>query len=489
MMRRNAIALLGAVAAARTMLRPRQVLAAGASEAAPILSSSASVDVKSKYGLGGNNDPMDGAKIQAALDKEPVGARLVFAPGIYRTSTPLVMHKLQHIDATGAIFRGDFIDSRMDLLRVHILDAGGYRDARNLTIRGGVWFINKDKGFTGRHALEVNGLLGAYLPVLSMFVEGASFGGGTGQGIALYNEVGHSTITNNQIDSLLISRAPDANKITRNLIAGILPGVTLDLQEGAFCTTIEQNTIVCQNGALDIVNGSQVKFLNNQCEQPPVANGGVPSAHVVVRGDAYTCQGVEISGNNFGAGSYVQSSVYLFNAQDTMIDRNTFNVAKSGVDIVESPLTKWSRIGPCNLTRGARPAVSDPSQKLVIQASGVGAFGVLLDASRLALENDWTSDSFGFFKDLSGIVHFRGRLAPGKIVTGTRIGTLPIGYLPRDEIRALLPTDAGDRPAVIVVDPWDGGLHLNSAPPDMKKVYLGSFGFLSQWRTDYDPQP
>lgn len=464
MERRDALMLFGAVGG--TLFR-QPARAEGGDQRAPF------VDVAAKYGLRGGWADDDDARIQAALDHEPVGARLVFTPGLYRITHPLLMSRLQHIDATGAVFRGEFADPDLDLLRIRITDAGGNRDVRGLTLKGGAWFLSRES-FAGRHCLEVNGEVGRFLPVLGMRIEGAGFSGGSGQGLALYGEVGHSTIIGNQVDAILLSKTPDANKILGNLISGARPGVTVDLQPGAFCTAIEHNTIVCQNGALDLINGSEVKFRNNQCEQPPVQNAGEPSAHVVVRGRDYASYSVEISGNNFGAGRHLRASIYLQNARNSVVDGNTFMRSSSGIDVVESAQAKWTRIGPNNSARRERLEPNDSNRAIVVECNGVGAYGVYFEGQALGQALGWEMEDVSFFKDLSGVVRFTGRLK-AKDSAGSRIGMLPQGFRPAADLS--LPIVMGDRLAVIHVAAG-GVLSLDSVQANMP-VHLSALSFIA----------
>jgi hypothetical protein len=80
----------------RSLLADRRAVLAAGFSAVVGPAKGAGVDVAKKYGLVGNLDPRDDAKIRAAFEHEPAHAVLEFPPLQYKILAPLKMTKLPH---------------------------------------------------------------------------------------------------------------------------------------------------------------------------------------------------------------------------------------------------------------------------------------------------------------------------------------------------------------------------------------------------------
>ena len=415
--------------------------------------SSAWVDVRAKYGLKGNNDPGDGARIQLAFDREPALSTLVIARGVYRIDAPLVMTKLHHLWALGASFRGMFGTVDRDVLEIKITDAGGNLDVRKLSIFGGIWstgVLATNPTESCRHAISVTGGVGAILPIVCMNISRFNAAGGRDASIAFYDSVAHSSIDLAEIGGdngcVAFRRTPDGNKVRNSTIGGKGTGVEIDTLDGAFNTRVLDNVIVCVKEGINIINSSQYTIIGNQMEQSPTPASGSPPAMIVVRGTARTCQRGQILYNNFGGGTNAVNMIHIDNARNILIDGNTFGpVFSPGSDIVLTANAVGVRIGPSNFTRGLgtalRDAITDTSRKLIVADSGSETFGVFQGAAKFGLANGWGAvATFTGYKDLSGYVRFRGQLTPGTLTIGTLIMTLPLGMRPSENFVCILAT-------------------------------------------------
>lgn len=398
------------------------------------------------WGARGNNDPTDGERIQRALDEAPLGGNLHFPPGDFRTRQPLRLRQhLNLIGAGGTRLSGEFDPkSEVALLDVNVEDPGN-RDNRNQRIQGlrlslvsgngdGLAFRNRAPNIANIGLIIENNLIS-----------------GTKSGYAIRLEgIGthHLTVRNNQLIGGVYIASADGVIVEECLIWGDKPGVTLDLIPGAFQTRIIRNAIVTRDGALRVLNGSQVYFEHNQVEQPPRQNRSPEGAHVAIVPSRYGSRHIRIRSNNFGGGDNARLGIHAAgDCQDLLIDDNVFNLNASGVDVsLSDPAVAWTRVGPNNSARrqGVVPRRNSLGGGLSVSDRGTGSFGVKRGAGTMAPTAGWRPDTdFRFWKTLDGIVHFEGDWTAGPATVG-RIATLPSGFRPGTTARVMLIGATGD---------------------------------------------
>jgi len=407
------------------------------------------------WGVRGNNDPADGDRIQRAFDEAPLGCNLTFPPGDFRTRRPLVLRRhLNLIGAGDTRLTGEFAPASEDaLLDVNVEDPGN-RDNRNQRIQGlRMWLVSGvGDGLAFRNRAPNIANIG--LIIENNLISGS----GPGPGYAIRLEgIGthHLTIRNNQLINGVYVASADGVNVEECLIWGDKPGVTLDLIPGAFQTRILRNAIVARDGALRVLNGSQIYFEHNQVEQPPQPNRSPEGAHVAIMPRSYGARHIRIRSNNFGGGDNARLSVHVAgDCQDLLIDDNVFNITSTGVDVqLADERVAWTRIGSNNSAR--RSGVARRSRPnaggLQVTDKGVGTFGLARDAAAAAPTSDrQPSADFRFWKSLDGVVRFEGAWGLGSGEPGP-LGRLPIGFRPRATARLMLPCDDGG--AVVEIRP------------------------------------
>lgn len=434
--------IAGAAGIASAAAAPR------AAQAVPDLSGHAAVSILD-WGVRGNNDPADGERIQRALDEAPLGGNLHFPPGDFRTRQPLRLRRhLNLIGQGGTRLTGEFDPKSEDaLLDVNVEDPGN-RDNRNQRIQGlRMWLVSGlGDGLAFRNRAPNIANIG--LIIENNLISGS----GPGSGYAIRLEgIGthHLTIRNNQLINGVYVATADGVTIEECLIWGEKPGVTLDLIPGAFQTRILRNAIVARDGALRVLNGSQIYFEYNQVEQFPQPNRSPEGAHVAIVPRSYGVRHTRIRSNNFGGGDNARLAIHAAgDCQDLLIDDNVFNLTSTGVDIqLADAAVGWTRIGPNNTARqqGVARRLPANSGLLHVRDEGTGTFGVARSGSALTPLSGWRpGPEFRFWKLLDNVVRFEGTCAVGNVAAGTQIGTLPTGFRPRLPTRMILSADTGE---------------------------------------------
>jgi Pectate lyase superfamily protein len=456
-------------------------LAAAAQSTAPTLVSVA------QFGAGGHNDLADGAAIQRALDEAPLGSDLVFPPGVYRVDRQLNVSRHVNLVGQGATILGDFgRNTGADLLAVNVVD-GDHVDNRNQRIEGlNIGFVSG-----GRNTLAVTNQP-PNVANIGMLIQNNLIGtlpASTGNAVRMEGIGTHfNTIRDCQIENGIYLAGADGMTVSGCLIFGFKVAVTVDVVAGAFQTRILDNGLVARDGALRLIGGSQVYFEHNQVEQFQAygANQSARRASVWIEPSSYGARHVNIVGNNFGAGTNLQTSIFVAgDCQDLFIDHNVFNIAGGGIDItLADAAVQWTRIGPNNSLRG--PAALRPhlgrGDPLAVDDRGTGTFGVRRPGAALALARGWiASPNFGFWKTLAGEIRWQGSLA-GQARAGTVIGRLPAGFWPAAQTVLLCPLDGIAAIARIAVDE-DGTLRAES---DLAgTIALGAVAFTARLRDPY----
>lgn len=440
------------------------------------------INVRDHFGVCGNNDPGDMAKIQCALDTAPIGCRLVIPTDIYNGSVPLNMTRHMDIDFQDAIVGCTSQNPLHDVLAIDICDASPQSDSRNLTITGGALSAQGRSAISVKTThIGVNGLKITkgrhYGPKQAIYMNGLNTQFSTIEDNTLYNGV-------------FMDKCSDGNRVHRNTIFGEQTGVIIDTVPGAYKTYVGQNTITSRDGALRVVDGSQVDFERNTVEQGEGWGVNQLHASVKIEGTTRIASGIRIIGNNFGNSIAPNNPhIWLQNAEECIIDGNDFHL-RQPCDIKLDAGASYNKIG-ANRVKGIRSG--DPTSMLLISDAGVGNFGVQHSAAYLGLQNGWTASSdFMFFKDQSGVVHFRGLLIAGTVASGSVIGTMPLGFRPANQVPALLFANINGSVAMLVFT-TAGAIVCGSIPPSTNTVQssmtMDALSYYSQWKTTYQAGP
>lgn len=372
--------------------------------------------------------------VQTAFNTAPLNSVIVFPPGgRVETRAQVNMTRRLNLLGQGCRWIGQFgTNITTDLLDINITD-GDNNDCRNMQISG----FNALGFFGGgRHAIRVRSVSPSVANIgLKIFnnVIGV-LDASTGYAISLEGLGVHiNEIYGNQIENGVNLECADRTIIRENNMFGAKVAVRSALIEGAFQTTIANNCMVTRDGALLVVNGSQINFIENQVEQFASygLNQSAQQASVTVLGSTYGSRGLRFIGNNFGGGTNQRVPIALVsNCEGAIIDDNTFNLGTGLIDIdVMAASVKGTRIGRGNKFRGTR--TSDPAWPLQVNDAGEGTYNVWKAAASLALQNGWTgSAAFRFKKTLDDLLVCEGALVAGTNAGGTVVGTLPAGFRP-----------------------------------------------------------
>ena len=463
----------------------------------PILASGAVIDAKAVYGLGGDNDPGDEAKVQRAFDTAPVGCTLYFRAGVYkRAAGSWRVTRAMNIvgDGQNTVFRGDYnADDPADVLQIDVVDAGGFGDVRGMTLKGlNVSANTLGVGIGGRHAVAVGVRNPRGLTHHGLTIRGCLLGGGAADGlrVSLFDTQYTNIVECPSIDGIALSGCSDGTKIIGNLIGGgQVPGITVDVVAGAFETLILGNAIVARDGAIRIVDGSTVNIIGNQMEQAPATNR--LRALVQIVGSIRIAAANQIRFNNFGGGSNVAENLNLRNARGTVIEGNQFGIAAER----DIHLEDAGHGAPCyntlgeNWPRGPRAArslfdLTDTTRRLAISESATCRGNRGFWKPLPAMAAGWTNQSATMFLDERGFLRFDGRARGGLVESGTVIGVLPLGYRPRKD--AYVPVGTGSGPGELRFAA-SGEISVINLPG--VDIDLATVTFPADWMDDYDIGP
>ena len=413
------------------------------------------------YGALGNGTGNDAPAIQSALDAAPIGGTVFFPPGTYRVLGvgDQILTLARNVNLVGASGGGSHIradDAGADtaILKVSITSNAGMTDVRHWHMRN----LKLTHNSGGKHGVVFSG----GLPVMSSVIEGCHIGEGTNaDSHSLYLQgLAHSRISDCTFSSVWLDWA-DANLIEKCLFFGTKCAITIDSELGVRNNTIRSNTIVNRDGHLHIVNGDNVRYENNQCEQVGV-NQSTHESMVWIEGASRVVSNLLITGNNFGGGGNVKCSIYVDNARDALIEGNNF-IATGASDIEYTAKARYNTFAASNtLARANRAAF-----RADVVDAGEGNTGTL---RTLATANGWTGGTY--YLTAARMVNFWTPLTPGTLNTGTIIGTLPYGARPPSlvHIQALSAEGAG-----VVSVSTAGEIKVVSLPVGATEITLGGF--------------
>lgn len=483
--RRTMLAGLGAAGLSSVSASAPKDGGALTTSVAPISSATGEVSV-AQWGVRGGNDPRDTERIQRALEEAPIGCDLIFPTGYYRINHQLNVRRKLNLISRGAIMSGDLSPDE-DLFSINIEDEGN-RDNRIMLISGfRIWMNKGGRNCIGVYSRPPN------TANMGIVIENNVIGvlpESRGYAISLEGIGTHFNIVRNcQIENGVFLGCADGTTIENCVVFGKKTAITLDLVSGAFQTHIVNNGLVARDGALLLLNGSQVVFSGNQVEQFAAdgINQSKTNASVSIVASNRGVRQVRIIGNNFGGGTNVDSSISISgDCQDVYVDKNVFATTGSGRDIIlEGSAVSWSRIGPNNSVRGpARGKRSANMTRPVVQDTGHGTFGVRKASnSFLRLGDGWIpKDGLSFWKDLSGVVRLEGAWQSGLTAPGTLIATLPDGFRPAGPGFLHCGTSVVGEIAVLRVDA-DGVIRVHRTPSGI--IYLNGTSFSAADRAPY----
>lgn len=317
------------------------------------------------------------------------------------------------------------------VLRVAITDAGGYSDVRNWYIVG--LSIYPVSG--GKHGIHFDGTVNGAKAILTSSITNCTFGSRTtngGYAIYIDSALAHCEFSLNTIENGVYAKCFDANVFRKNTTFGLNCAFTFDCVNGVRNNTVKDNTIVNRDGIVRVINGDNIRIINNQTEQmlgyTPSANQNAVSSMIWIQGVDRPIYNTVIRDNNFGGGTNVNHLIYVDNAQRTVIDDNNL----IAVNTAEVFFTSNSKYNIFKTTQRTGSQLSNPRTRSLFKAKtidlGVGNMGTLKDGSVLSLQNGWNGAEF--YKDEYGIVRFIGSFKSGSTTAGTIIGTLPLGFRP-----------------------------------------------------------
>lgn len=418
-----------------------------------------------EFGAVGDGIADDTAAIQAALD----GAMgtLYFPPGVYKVSGSgaACLTLTKNIDIVGCNGRMAYIratagTNTTSILRVSFSENWGFGNVRN-------WrFANLSMEFTGAtqglHALHIDGGFGIFTSeITNCWLSGRTANGGNGirvEALLYYSRISQCTLTGIYMDS------QDANTIEKCLFSGSGEGVTFNLDNGVRNNTVRECCFITRKDALHVIDGSNIRFVNNQCEQPGGAVSASPHSSMVwIEGATRPATNIIISENNFGGGTNLDRLIYLDNTSQAIIEKNHLVAVGlaprlAGKEIETTPKARHTVIRPDNfvMSQGSNPRTRTAFRAQVLDA-GEGTAGVLKD---LPTANSWVGGDF--FKDDTGTVHFWETLSGGVTAPGATVGTLPEGFRPATLVHLTAATSCGV--GVVSVSPATGDIKVVCLP-------------------------
>jgi hypothetical protein len=377
----------------------------------------------------GGTDSTDA--IQAAFDSEGF-APIFFPPGLYKVTGSgdacLTLTKNRNLIGCGraSTIYSDSASASTSLIKITFSDNAGFGDVRQWLMDGIYAYF--DSG-AGKHCLQIEG----GFQVITSTIRNCNFlrGGGSGAyGIYVYDNLAHSIIEECTFDTAYM-KCFDANVIRKCLTFGSPAAITFDCTVGVRNNTVRENTIVNRDGAVHIINGDNIRILNNQIElaqiYTPSSNQSAASAMVWVQGVDRTVFNTVIEDNNFGGGTNLDHLIYLDNAQRTVIDKNNL----IAVNVAEVYLTANAQYNIVGRKNRIASQVSNPRTGTLFKANiidlGVGNMGVFKSGGDYEA-NDW--DGADFWKDEGGMVNFIGIFSSGTTTGGTVMANMPTGYTP-----------------------------------------------------------
>lgn len=401
--------------------------------------------------------------LETALAQVPIGGTLYIPPGVLkvRKSTTggatycLLVTRQINLWCDG-IIRADLTagDTGIDIFKIAVSDAGGYADVRNMQ-----WRLRSFFNGGGRSSIRVEPVL----PVIRFKLQDGAIQGINGPAAHFGGNISGTICERVDVDNGLEfgnfggNYHADQINVKNCTIFGNRTAITIDAVFGAYTHIIEHNFLVARDGAVNIVNGSQVKIRDNQIEQNGV-NAAVYPASVIIQGTRFESSSCDITGNNFGGGTNVQYNIITVNANKTQIDYNDFNKANICDVVLAAVGSKNTNIGIRNRYRGSGRGLGVSA--LIASDQGVGTTGILKFLSTMGMSNSWTAPD-AYVRVVDGVLYFGGSITGGTLTPQTVIATLPTGYRPGGDETFAVATSLG---AGTVILKTNGELRVGTLP-------------------------
>lgn len=300
----------------------------------------------------------------------------------------------------------------------------GSTDARNLSIKG-INFSNYDSNW----ALECSDTFSLY----NFLLENCCFYSSNSHSLKIAKSCGyaHSVIRNCSFEGTSKIFMYDRCIIEDSFFSG--SGCALDIQStyGCINNTIQNNTIVNQDGAINLTGVGGARILNNQIEHFQ----GRFSQHekmcsIYIKGGSYEEEGVTkyynadniiIKDNNLGGGLYLKRSVYIENGVRVVLQDN-----RIGASCTEEDVYIASSCIECMVRSNFKVG----NNLLDVNDNGYRTYGTRRELLELNTEGAVNASlRFTLYED--DTLHLVGN--PGNFVFGTNfiVGKFPPGYLPK----------------------------------------------------------
>jgi hypothetical protein len=381
------------------------------------------------YGAVKNTDSTEA--IQAAFDS---GFNVFIPKGDYiaskRAGETYCLHLKKNVNLRGAgprLSRLVGADNQLDadILLIDFTEPlQGFGDIRDWKM-GGLYVGNYNGD--SRHGCNIGGSL----PIINALVQNCAFSGKNGY--SLYFSEGatpsHSMFSNISC-STVFGGFGDANVFEKFIMFGESTGFVLDLIEGVRNNVIRDSTIVNRNGAIHVINGSNVRIENNQMEQnssySPPTNQNAVSAMVWIEGRDRKSYNTVIRDNNFGGGTNLNNCLYIDSASRTVVDANNF----VAVNTAEIYLTENSDSNVILPNQRVKSQVSNPRTRNLFREEvvdlGQGNMGTRQPA--IEAETGWSGGAH--YKSAAGVVTFLNDVHGDSTTEGTYIGKMSKNFIP-----------------------------------------------------------
>jgi len=427
--------------------------------------------------------------IQAALDSDGLDPIYFPAGAWYVTGTgDACLTLVRNRNIYGAGSRQSYIQGvgnspTTSILKIAVTTAGnnGASEVRNFSMRD--LGINN---YTGFHALYIDATSPTYNVMLTSVFERLNLYTTESSGGYAYQAVGgfaFNTIRECTLSgSMLLSGVADGNRILNNsIISSTHYGIELDIVFGAYQNRVEGNTMTFGEGAIHVINGSQVIIRNNQMEQGANTSPTHPAYTVKITGGSnnqttpYRSRDCVVEENNFGGGPLVETLLGLDYASDTKIRNNVFSGVgqlPASQEIYLTANSSYNYIFTDNVSRATSTA-NDKKDKLIITDSGEGNFGC---SHETGVTSSGGYTSITYFKDPCTEEVVLGETSGGATAYNTVICTLPPGFY-SDGYRYVVSPDQNIGATscfTVTTNPTDGTVRVNGTAPSGNGICYGT---------------